>query len=517
MLPRSFTAALFCSLAAVTAAARAQSPRSQQPAYTFQAGTRIVLTDVIVTDKHGNPIRDIPQSAFQIYDNNKPQTIASFKEHTTTPVESLPPVSTAPGVYSNAFLAHLPPVLNIIVIDTTNLEIADQMYLNFQLTRFLRALPAGDPVAIYWHTGPASVLLQGFTSDHNLLLAALHKALPHFPPTGRQYYSDFATLGKIVADFGQYPGRKNVLWFSGGSTLFLHANRMEVPDTHGWQQIYDELETSRIAIYPIDARGLIAGMIRVPYALWSQHALMNDIAQSTGGQAFYDNNGLGQTAQRWLNNSGDFYTITYAPRNFRVDNRWHKVKVKLVGCSGCSLSYRRGYFADNLTNETPEQKPKPRLLVASDGSTSKVPDLRSVPLVFQARIIPASQAHFIPVTPEPSATQAPPKKGTIPYAVRFLIPLNELKPIPIDGKQHIAFNVATFSFDKNGEVVTRLGTSVSFDINPDKLRQSSDLSYPFDQRINLRAGQNYLYFAVWDVHTGRLGTLQIPFEAAKPK
>ena len=79
------------------------------------------------------------------------------------------------------------------------------------------------------------------------------------------------------------------------------------------------------------------------------------------------------------------------------------------------------------------------------------------------------------------------------------------------------FNVAAFSFDKNGAVVTRLGTSVSFDVDPDKLRQAPNLEYPFDQRINLRKGQNYLYLAVWDVHTGRLGTLQIPFEAVKPK
>lgn len=345
MLPRTCIAALaLCSLAAIAAPARAQ--QNQQPAYTLQAGTRIVLTDVIVTDRDGQPVRGIPQSAFKIYDDNKPQTIASLEESATSPVQSLPRVSTASGAYSNAFLAHLPPVLNIIVIDTTNVAITDQMYLNYQLTRFFKALPAGEPIAIYWHTGPTSDLLQSFTSDHDLLLAALHKALPHFPPTGRQFYSDFATLGKIVADFGQYPGRKNVLWFSGGSTLYLRSNEIGVPDTHGWQQIYDELETSRIAIYPIDARGLMAGMVRVPYALWSQHALMNDIAQSTGGRAFYNNNGFSQIAQRWLDTSGDFYTITYAPRDFRIDNKWHKVKVKLDGCSGCTLSYRRGYFAD---------------------------------------------------------------------------------------------------------------------------------------------------------------------------
>jgi hypothetical protein len=79
------------------------------------------------------------------------------------------------------------------------------------------------------------------------------------------------------------------------------------------------------------------------------------------------------------------------------------------------------------------------------------------------------------------------------------------------------FNVAAFSFDKDGEVITRLGTTVSFNVSPAKLSDAAPFDYPFDQRINLRKGQNYIYLAIWDAHTGRLGTLEIPFEAAKPK
>lgn len=518
MLTRSCSTALaVCSffVSAPTFAQQAQSSGNQQPAYTFQAGTRVVLTDVVVTDKQGNPIHGIPQSAFAIYDNNKPQAIASFEEHATTPVDSLPRVSTAPGVYSNAFLEHLPPVLNIIVIDTTNLDVPDQMYLNYELTRFFETLPAGEPVAIYWNAGPSSFLLQNFTSNHALLLAALGKSLPHFPPNGREYYTDLFTLHKIAADFGQYPGRKNILWFSGGSTLYLRPDPTDIPDTAVWRQIYDELETSRIAVYPIDARGLTVASGR--NMIW-QHLLMNNIAQSTGGEAYYNTNGLGQTAQRWLDASGDFYTITYSPRNFIINNKWHKVSIKLTGAphSGYTLSYRRGYFADGVGDRIPGQKAPPRTLLASDGSASAVPDQHSLPLVFQAHVIPASEAHIAPVDDTP-ATEAPEKKGTIAYAVRYLIPFNELTPITLNGKQHIQFNVVAFAFDKNGAVVTKLGTSVSFDINQEKLRQSPHLLLPLDQRINLRKGQNYLYLAIWDTHTGRLGTLQIPFEAPKPK
>jgi hypothetical protein len=68
MLHRSsFTVAL--SLFAVSALVHAQSPSPQQPEYTFQGGTRIVLTDVTITDRNGNPVHSLKAYDFQIFDN----------------------------------------------------------------------------------------------------------------------------------------------------------------------------------------------------------------------------------------------------------------------------------------------------------------------------------------------------------------------------------------------------------------------------------------------------------------
>src|SRR5579875_2266531 len=114
---------------------------SQQPTLTLHTTTRIVLTDVTVTDADGNPVRGLKQSDFHIFDDGKPQSILSFAEHRTTPMAELPKVSVTPGVYSNRFINRLPPVLNIILIDTTNLEIVDQMYLRYKLDQFIKHLP----------------------------------------------------------------------------------------------------------------------------------------------------------------------------------------------------------------------------------------------------------------------------------------------------------------------------------------------------------------------------------------
>jgi hypothetical protein len=86
------------------------------------------------------------------------------------------------------------------------------------------------------------------------------------------------------------PGRKNVLWFSGGPTRILLPDAIPVQNDAAWRDLYDELDQERIAVYPIDARGLIFGGIE----LAAQHLAMNYVGQATGGQAFYNNNGLNE-------------------------------------------------------------------------------------------------------------------------------------------------------------------------------------------------------------------------------
>lgn len=493
---------------------------SQRPTYTFRTATRIVLTDVTVTDAKGNPVHGLRQSDFHILDNGKPQTMLSFAEHTTTPVAAVPQTATAPGVYSNSFLEHLPPVLNIMVIDTTNLEIVDQMYLNYKLNQFIRQLPIGEPLAVYWRTGARSILLQNFTSDHALLLAAVRKALPHFPPTGREYYSDLATLYKIAVDFEQYPGRKNILWFTGGSTLFLHTD----PTTLGGtayvdpavaRAVYDMLQSGRVAVYPVDARGLkVAFGSQNFFNLTGQHQLMNDAAQATGGQAYYDNNGLDLIAEHWINHSGDFYTLTYSPSDLKLDNEWHKVTIKLdTDGAEYFLSYRRGYFADGTTaGGHPSGKIRSRLL--ANGKTVQQPDLQDKPIIFQAEIRPASQ--MPPGSIAINSVPAKPRRGTIPYIIRYQLPVKYFVTNVVDGKTQIVLGVGVLAFKEDGSKDTGIADRVTVKVNPEKLREHPDFLIPLDQYIDLHKGQSYLYLATWDMNSGRLGTLQVPLKVAAP-
>jgi VWFA-related protein len=491
-------------------------PQNQVPAnqpYTIQANSRVVLTDVTVTDRNGNPVHGLPQSAFRIFDNNKPQTMATFEEHAGTPAVKLMPAVTPAGIYSNDYLLQLPPVLNVVIIDIANLGITEQMYLYYELTKFFNEQPVGQPLAIYLRAGDGCFLVQNFTSDRALLLAALHKAIPRIPPTGREYLSDIETLQQIAVYLRQLAGRKNVLWFSGGSTLYLRDDAAVYVNSAEWRDLYDELERERIAVYPIYARGLT---IYSGPTMWAQQGLMSETARATGGQAFFNNNGLTEMARHVLSSDGSFYTLTYSPHDFHFDNKWHKVRVKLDEES-YELSYRRGYFADGSAGGAESrEKTATRTRLMPDGKKVQLPETHSLPIIFQAQVLPASAAGPASALQIAASKPAPaPKKGSVPFSIRYSLPAVAFTPQNVDGQSKVIFGVAAVVLNRDGRVVDKHAERVTMTRKEDVLRLHPEVPFVFDQRLDLKKEDDYLYLAVWDMTSGRLGTLQIPLQVPR--
>jgi VWFA-related protein len=497
--------------AAQTAVSPSEPQSAEAPGFTLHTGVRVVLTDVTVTDSHGNVIHHLPRSAFQITDDGKPQRLSSFKESDGTDQTPVVVPVTAPGVYSNEFLQHLPPVLNILVLDTVNLGIIEQMSFNVELTHFLKTLPPNQSLAMYARTGEQAVLIQNFTTDHNLLLSAAAKVLPRLAPPGRDplRISDTNLLQQIAAQLEQIPGRKNVLWFSGGSASFLVPDPTATGEDPGaLRQIYDELEAARIAIYPFDARGL---QVSIHAGVTGQHMQMEDIADATGGQPVINTNGLTSAADHVLATDTSFYTLTYSPPDFKADNKWHKVHVTVEG--NYRLSYRRGYYADGNNLDTPHPN-KSRTRLLASGQTRDVPaDIHSSPIIFEAGVRPVTSTNqstspnFYRLHPV-----QPAKKGAQSYLVEYTLPPDTFATQTVDGRQSANFDIAALAFNQAGErlALDAQRVHVKFPANdPHRAIQVA-------QQLDLRKGDVYLFLAVWDTATGRLGTLQIPLKLPLP-
>lgn len=496
-----------------------KAPGLTAPSSTLKVESRLVLVDVTVTDAQGKPVHGLTRSEFQVLDNNQSQKISTFEEHAETPNAAYQAAIRGSGSYSNDVQIHPPPVFNLILIDTNTLDMAPQMYLYDQLNRLVDELQPSQPVAIYHRWGDYTMLLQDFTADHELLHKAVRTAIPRLRIPGHATYSDIDTLKQILSYIRTIPGRKNVLWFNGGSNAFLRpppSNDSNL-ETEGERQlinqlrdVYDELEAARVSLYPIDARGLV-DLGPDPdqnRARFEQHSLSSDMAQATGGRAYYNDNGLRQIAAQVITNDACYYTLTYSPDNLRLDSKWHKIRVKIEG-HNYALSYRQGYFDDGVNGTAKRAKRDSRMLLRADGKTQSVPDNQNEPIVFRARILPSKNMPAAMVGQKPNPPQRAPRHGETTYTVHYTVPLNAFVQGSNGRKRSLHVGAAVMAFDGYGSKKGWLSQTLHLSFNEPKSKDSN-AQIAFDQSLNLPKGNDTLFLVLWDASTGRVGSIQVP-------
>jgi hypothetical protein len=126
------------------------------------------------------------------------------------------------------------------------------------------------------------------------------------------------------------------------------------------------LSDANVAVYPVDARGLTtlaqfdagqssaqAGMSngknpRPPRPPSNAHEIadqgtMQELAQSTGGHAYYNTNDLTRAIHEAVEDSALTYTLGFYPDQEKQNRDFHKLKVE-VDQPHISLHYRSGYL-----------------------------------------------------------------------------------------------------------------------------------------------------------------------------
>ena len=503
-------AALLVGIAS-TGAAQSGVQQSPQSGYTLQAHAREVITDVTVTDRKGNPIHGLSGSAFHIFDNGVPQHLATFEEHTgTEPLNTVPVISG--DVYSNDFALHRPRAWNLILIDTMWLGFLDQAYLNLQLEQFIKQLPPDEPFAVLARRGHLT-MFASFTSDHRRLLDAVHAVIPHFQRSMDGYASGSNVVDELCIYLQQLPGRKNVFWFQGAGGLILPSDPTTVTNYQDLSGMYDELESARIALYPVDVRGIQAvtdPAITVDPSMM-QHVDMEDEADATGGHAIINVNDIASAVKHIADNDASFYTLTYSPQDVKLDNRWHKIKLQVDG-GDYQTSYRHGYFDDG--SNLPHSEHAGRLRLLQDGSA--VPHVRMTPIALQVRVTSAQEAkENSPQVVIHSSTSAP-KKGERSYNLHYSVPLDAFPAQIVGTHNRLELGLGVLAFDQHGRPISRVVDKVTLSVPQDHIDSAGpDARVGFDQQINLPDGQDALYVAVWNMDTGRFGTVQIPLNVKK--
>ncbi len=171
--------ALVLDLAAVPVLLNAQQATADEPTITIRTNTRLVVVDVVVTDKKGQPISGLKAEDFTLEENGKKQKISVF---VPPGIENRTAAAPAPpGILSNHPENVLPSgVPMVLLLDATNSSFTDQAYVRSQMLKYVVEHGQGRPMAIVTLTDQLRVLQQ-FTSDPQVLLTAIKNFRPQEP------------------------------------------------------------------------------------------------------------------------------------------------------------------------------------------------------------------------------------------------------------------------------------------------------------------------------------------------
>jgi VWFA-related protein len=359
-------AIILCSFTAVSSFAQSlpplsgapPPPPSKTPTQALRVNARMVQVNVVVRDKQGVPVSGLKKSDFTILDQNKPQEISSFTQQNNQ-ATVITAASRGQNVFSNKFVegSGRASIATVILLDAINTSRQDFALAEEQVVRFVEEMKPEDRVALYSITLSKFIVHHDFTSDKDALLRALADARSKagaenfglLPLVGSNSVPSYAVsrleqttdaLKFIAGRLSKIPGRKNLIWVTSGFPYRMNGRTgMELSDSA------KVLNNANVAVYPVDARGLVAPVGGNPLPLGDVDVdAMMVLAQDTGGRTFFNTNDISTSIQSAVDDSHVTYVLTYYPSHDQWNGKYRQIKVK-VDRPGVELRYRNGYFA----------------------------------------------------------------------------------------------------------------------------------------------------------------------------
>jgi VWFA-related protein len=152
----------------------------------MKAQSRIVVVDVIVTDKQGQSVLGLHKDDFQISEDGRPQILTSFGEHKgAAPNEmKLPPMPS--NVFTNFPTAQGADSVNVLLLDLLNTQPQNQAFARQQVIKYLGEVPPGTRLAVFALSSHLRIV-RGFTTDFSGISATLEdKKLGVAPEVSRE-------------------------------------------------------------------------------------------------------------------------------------------------------------------------------------------------------------------------------------------------------------------------------------------------------------------------------------------
>lgn len=220
-------------------------------------------------------------------------------------------------------------------------------------------------------------------------------------------------------------------------------------------------------------------------ALLNVHAAMREIAERTGGEAFYNTNDIDGSIRKSIDDGSTYYTLAYYPENKNWNGKFRKIHV-MVNRPGTKLRYRLGYYAmdPNIFANQGETQRRAAFALALD------PDSPSATgLLFHALVIP-------PEAKSPNKVVV--NFGVDPHAISF--------EQTADGLAHASVECTVQAFSAKGQLIRGESSTIKAALKPETYARVMQDAFPCQQAIDLKPGKYFLRLGVRDDTTGLIGT-----------
>jgi VWFA-related protein len=349
--------------------------------------------------------------------------------------------------------------------------------------------------------------------------------------TAERVFTTLDALSALARSVSSYPGRKNLIWLSGSFPIRLRASAADLMQlnsgsfapTSGLETAPNfpaalrvatrTLATARIAVYPIDVRGIQMSGVDISVgagesatfagtnnpqafgqnlntqsaARFEDRSSMKEVAEQTGGEVLAGNDVRGSIG-RAMEDGSTYYAIAYTPARSDTSKEFRKLEVKLTR-AGLKLAYRPGYFPSG----SPEGEP---------------PKAHPLILAMQPGVPPSTVVPLTVVVLPPDATN---KKTRITYTID--IRGMDFAETPEHRKRAVIDCIAV-AFTKQGAPVGQISNTMDATLPISDYESALRNGLVVPQELELPAGDYILRLGVMDHGSQKIGTLDAPLTVA---
>jgi hypothetical protein len=460
-----FLGLAFCLGFFVAHELNAQVTQPKRP-FALRVDVDLVTTQVIVVDKKGNPVHNLKQENFRLYDDGKEQVISLFDEVSNEP--SGPEITNKDQGLEKTIL---------IVFDDNSLTPDQMKPARDSAMRFVKKYMGPKDLFAVASSGLSSLnILQSFTDDREKVLAA----------AGRPGVSYAATNSIIEEESStgwqphQTPDR---IPHSGGQDAAMKSSE-EAGRRTKFSGIFNPSLQSMLE----RLKGRKSILIYTNYPLGYATKIFK------GNVAYHlvePKSDFETDLDKYGTQLSNYYVLGFQPGNPNRDGAYHNLEVK-TDAKGVRLDYPPNYADRRPVDTLVNSKQEKSLLAVAISSTTAA----QLPLAFRAS--------YFYVSPRLAKVMISAKIRT-----------ENIKLNKNIGKLVCDLNVIGIAYNEEGNISARFSETLHLNIDSNKEKDFRNVKLSYGNYFKLRPGKYRLKLAVSD-KASNVGSMEQSLEVPAP-